>query len=49
MARFYPEQNATCPLCEEEPESTEHFVLRYQRLQVTRQEHLQKVLELFPP
>ena len=45
-AKFYPEQES-CPLCEEEPESrsTEPFVLRCQRLQVTRQEHLQQVRE----
>ncbi len=33
----------TCPLCEEEPESIEHFILHCQRLQNTRQAYLHHV------
>ena len=44
-AKFYHDQDASCPLCNQESETLEHFLLRCQRLDETRQSHLQQVRE----
>ena len=44
-AKFYHDQDASCPLCNQESETLEHFLLRCQQLDKTRQSHLQQVRE----
>ena len=44
-AKFYSDQDASCPLCDQESETLEHFLLRCQQLDETRQSHPQQVRE----